>query len=166
MPSTSPTIIRSCAFSERHHELIAAEAASSPSIGCSTSCTTGRSRVVSVPAASRAADRRAPASSTGESVASDRGRRRPGRCDGGLALRAAGDRHRLRSRPDGGCAAASGRAVLGIDISRVGGGSSASARGGQMLRRELADQLPGEGRWGTALLLDGNVGIGGDVARC
>jgi hypothetical protein len=35
--------------------------------------------------------------------------------------------------------------------------------GGQVLRRNLADQLPGEGRWGTALLLDGNVGIGGDV---
>ncbi len=57
----------------------------------------------------------------------------------------------------------SGRAVLGIDISR-----SAVAigvrEGGQILRRDLADPLPGEGRWGTALLLDGNIGIGGDVA--
>ncbi len=25
--------------------------------------------------------------------------------------------------------------------------------------------MPGEGRWGTALLLDGNIGIGGDAMR-
>jgi hypothetical protein len=57
----------------------------------------------------------------------------------------------------------SGRAVLGIDISKSAVEIGVRG-GGQILRRDLADQLPGEGRWGTALLLDGNVGIGGDVA--
>jgi glycosyltransferase A (GT-A) superfamily protein (DUF2064 family)/SAM-dependent methyltransferase len=56
----------------------------------------------------------------------------------------------------------SGRAVLGIDISSVAV-AAGSGGGGQVLRRHLAEPLPGEGRWGTALLLDGNVGIGGDV---
>lgn len=31
-----------------------------------------------------------------------------------------------------------------------------------MLCRSVFAPLPGEGRWGTALLLDGNIGIGGD----
>jgi SAM-dependent methyltransferase len=56
----------------------------------------------------------------------------------------------------------SGRAVLGIDISSVAV-EAGSGGGGQVLRRHLAEPLPGEGRWGTALLLDGNIGIGGDV---
>jgi hypothetical protein len=33
-----------------------------------------------------------------------------------------------------------------------------------MPSRRYFDPLPGEGRWGAALLLDGNVGIGGDPA--
>ena len=56
----------------------------------------------------------------------------------------------------------SGRAVLGIDISGVAV-QAGSGAGAHVLRRHLADPLPGEGRWGTALLLDGNIGIGGDV---
>ena len=28
--------------------------------------------------------------------------------------------------------------------------------------RDVFEPLPGEGRWGTALLADGNIGIGGD----
>lgn len=56
--------------------------------------------------------------------------------------------------------ATSGRPVLGIDVSQA-----AVARtlrlGGQALTRSVFDPLPGEGRWDTALLLDGNVGIGG-----
>jgi SAM-dependent methyltransferase len=56
----------------------------------------------------------------------------------------------------------SGRAVLGVDISRTAV-ALATREGGQILRRDVADELPGEGRWGTALLLDGNIGIGGDV---
>jgi hypothetical protein len=35
-------------------------------------------------------------------------------------------------------------------------------RGASALQRDLFDALPGEGRWQTALLADGNVGIGGD----
>lgn len=57
----------------------------------------------------------------------------------------------------------SGRAALGIDISRRAV-TLGLGRGGQLLRRGVCDALPGEGRWGTALLLDGNIGIGGDVA--
>ncbi|MBC9726238.1 methyltransferase domain-containing protein [Streptomyces sp. TRM68367] len=57
--------------------------------------------------------------------------------------------------------AAQGRRVLGIDVS-----AAAVARteryGGQALRRSVFERLPGEGRWDTALLMDGNVGIGGD----
>ncbi|MGW5637243.1 methyltransferase domain-containing protein [Streptomyces sp. NPDC003832] len=55
------------------------------------------------------------------------------------------------------------RPVLGVDVS-----AAAVARtlglGGQALRRSVFEPLPGEGRWGTALLIDGNVGIGGDPA--
>ncbi|WP_309504531.1 MULTISPECIES: class I SAM-dependent methyltransferase [Nocardioides] len=54
-----------------------------------------------------------------------------------------------------------GHVVLGIDVvpSAV---SSTRDRGGAALRRDVFGDLPGEGRWGTALLADGNLGIGGD----
>ncbi len=56
-----------------------------------------------------------------------------------------------------------GRRVLGIDVSEA-----AVARtlrlGAPALRRSVFEPLPGEGRWGTALLIDGNIGIGGDPA--
>lgn len=38
-------------------------------------------------------------------------------------------------------------------------------RGGIALRRDVFSRLPGEGRWDTALLADGNIGIGGDPVR-
>ena len=56
----------------------------------------------------------------------------------------------------------SGRAALGIDMSSVAVAQS-RAGGGLALRRAIAEPLPAEGRWGTALLLDGNIGIGGNV---
>lgn len=56
----------------------------------------------------------------------------------------------------------SGRAALGVDISAVAVATSRS-RGGLALQRHIADRLPGEGRWGTALLLDSNIGLGGNV---
>ena len=56
----------------------------------------------------------------------------------------------------------SGRAALGIDISAVAVDVGRRA-GGQLLRRDLALPVAAEGRWGTSLLLDGNIGIGGDV---
>ncbi|MFB9803441.1 class I SAM-dependent methyltransferase, partial [Streptomonospora salina] len=37
--------------------------------------------------------------------------------------------------------------------------------GGRALCRSVFDRLPGEGRWGTVLLLDGNIGIGGAPER-
>lgn len=57
--------------------------------------------------------------------------------------------------------AARGRTVLGIDVSEAAVVHTLEL-GGQALRRSVFDPLPGEGRWGTLLLMDGNVGIGGD----
>ncbi|MGP2440440.1 methyltransferase domain-containing protein [Streptomyces sp. JW3] len=58
---------------------------------------------------------------------------------------------------------AQGRRALGIDVS--GAAVARTVRGGgRALRRDVFGPLPGEGRWGTVLLLDGNVGIGGDPA--
>ncbi|MFI6376891.1 class I SAM-dependent methyltransferase [Streptomyces sp. NPDC050546] len=57
--------------------------------------------------------------------------------------------------------AARGRTVLGIDVSETAVHHTVRL-GGQALRRSVFDPLPGEGRWGTVLLMDGNVGIGGD----
>lgn len=56
-----------------------------------------------------------------------------------------------------------GRRVLGIDVSEVAVACTLRL-GGPAVRRSVFDSLPGEGRWGTALLIDGNVGIGGDPA--
>lgn len=52
-------------------------------------------------------------------------------------------------------------AVLGIDISNA---FLAVARrdGAAVLRCSVFDEVPGAGSWGSALLLDGNVGIGAD----
>ena len=33
------------------------------------------------------------------------------------------------------------------------------------MQRDVFDNVPGAGRWGWALLLDGNIGIGGSPAR-
>ncbi|MEV5440612.1 class I SAM-dependent methyltransferase [Streptomyces sp. NPDC052682] len=57
--------------------------------------------------------------------------------------------------------AARGRAVLGIDLSAAAVDHTVRL-GGQALRRSVFAPLPGEGRWGTVLLMDGNIGIGGE----
>ncbi|MEU0189435.1 methyltransferase domain-containing protein [Streptomyces afghaniensis] len=57
--------------------------------------------------------------------------------------------------------AARGRAVLGIDVSAAAVDHTVRT-GGQALRRSVFEPLPGEGRWDTVLLMDGNIGIGGD----
>jgi glycosyltransferase A (GT-A) superfamily protein (DUF2064 family)/SAM-dependent methyltransferase len=57
----------------------------------------------------------------------------------------------------------SGRPALGVDMSSVAVELS-KARGGMALRRRIDEPLPAEGRWGTVLLMDTNVGLGGDVA--
>lgn len=57
-----------------------------------------------------------------------------------------------------------GHHVLGIDVcpSAV---ITTVRRGGSALSRSVFEPLPDEGRWGTALLIDGNIGIGGDPQR-
>ncbi|MGW8374760.1 methyltransferase domain-containing protein [Streptomyces sp. ODS28] len=55
-----------------------------------------------------------------------------------------------------------GLPALGIDTSPYAVARTRQA-GGSALRRSLFEPLPGEGRWNTVLLLDGNIGIGGDV---
>ncbi|MEU7427479.1 class I SAM-dependent methyltransferase [Streptomyces sp. NPDC040750] len=72
--------------------------------------------------------------------------------------------------------AARGRTVLGIDVSDAAVehtadrlGSALCERGrergdGRALHRSVFEPLPGEGRWDTVLLMDGNIGIGGDPA--
>ncbi|WP_055700132.1 methyltransferase domain-containing protein [Streptomyces silaceus] len=57
--------------------------------------------------------------------------------------------------------AARGDRALGIDVSEAAVERTLRS-GGAALLRSVFDPLPGEGRWGTALLVDGNVGIGGD----
>jgi SAM-dependent methyltransferase len=56
---------------------------------------------------------------------------------------------------------ASGRPALGIDVAPAAVAQTA-ARGAPALRRSVFSPLPNEGRWGGVVLLDGNVGIGGD----
>jgi SAM-dependent methyltransferase len=51
--------------------------------------------------------------------------------------------------------------AVGVDVSPMAVGL-ARARGAVALARSVFDRLPGDGAWGTVLLLDGNVGIGGD----
>ncbi len=57
--------------------------------------------------------------------------------------------------------AAAGVTALGVDVSGEAIRHSRQ-RGAPVLHRSVFDPLPGTGRWGAALLLDGNVGIGGD----
>lgn len=54
-----------------------------------------------------------------------------------------------------------GHVALGIDVVPEAVAQTVR-RGAAALHRNVFDSLPGEGRWGTALLADGNIGIGGD----
>ncbi|MEU3337562.1 class I SAM-dependent methyltransferase [Streptomyces sp. NPDC006668] len=54
-----------------------------------------------------------------------------------------------------------GHPALGIDVSAEAVRRTRTL-GGRALHRSVFDELPAEGRWGTALLIDGNIGIGGD----
>jgi glycosyltransferase A (GT-A) superfamily protein (DUF2064 family)/SAM-dependent methyltransferase len=62
-----------------------------------------------------------------------------------------------------------GLVSLGIDISAQAVRLT-RRRGATALRHDVFDPLPAEGRWSHALLLDGNIGIGGDptalLRRC
>ncbi|MGI8430138.1 MAG: methyltransferase domain-containing protein [Solirubrobacteraceae bacterium] len=54
--------------------------------------------------------------------------------------------------------------ALGVDLSPVAV-ELARGRGVRVIAGSIFDELPGIGTWRTALLLDGNIGIGGDPAR-
>ncbi|MFG2916652.1 methionine biosynthesis protein MetW [Kitasatospora sp. NPDC048298] len=51
--------------------------------------------------------------------------------------------------------------VLGVDVTRTAVARTVGL-GGRAICRSVFDRLPAEGRWGAALLADGNLGIGGD----
>lgn len=57
--------------------------------------------------------------------------------------------------------AEAGIPALGVDASPIAV-DQATARAAPALVRSIFDPLPGDGRWRTALLFDGNIGIGGD----
>jgi SAM-dependent methyltransferase len=57
-----------------------------------------------------------------------------------------------------------GLPALGVDLS-ARAVELALRRGATAIRRDVFRRLPGEGRWRTALLADGNIGIGGDPER-
>ncbi|MGB3771972.1 MAG: methyltransferase domain-containing protein [Rhodococcus sp. (in: high G+C Gram-positive bacteria)] len=57
-----------------------------------------------------------------------------------------------------------GAHALGVDSS-AGAVELSRSRGAQSLLGDIFETLPDEGRWDTVLLLDGNIGIGGDPAR-
>jgi SAM-dependent methyltransferase len=57
-----------------------------------------------------------------------------------------------------------GHLALGIDVVPTAVAMTVD-RGAPAMRRDVFDRLPGEGRWHSALLADGNIGIGGDPVR-
>jgi SAM-dependent methyltransferase len=60
--------------------------------------------------------------------------------------------------------AARGVFALGVDLSPVAV-QLARGRGGRAIAASIFDELPGSGTWQSALLLDGNIGIGGVPGR-
>lgn len=60
--------------------------------------------------------------------------------------------------------ARTGRTVLAVDMAAEAV-ARARGRGVEAVQRDIFGPLPREGRWDTALLADGNIGIGGDPAR-
>lgn len=59
---------------------------------------------------------------------------------------------------------AGGRRALGIDVSPAAVAATRS-RGGAAVHTSVFGPVPGAGAWGSALLFDGNIGIGGDPER-
>lgn len=59
---------------------------------------------------------------------------------------------------------ARGIPALGVDVAPAAV-ALARSRGASVLARSVYDRLPGERRWATVLLADGNIGIGGDPVR-
>ncbi len=61
-----------------------------------------------------------------------------------------------------GALAETGVAALGVDIADTAVAITVE-RGALALTRDIFSRLPGEGRWRTVVVLDGNCGIGGDI---
>lgn len=80
------------------------------------------------------------------------------RCDGPTLDLGAGPGRMVRAL------AARGTVALGVDLAAAAVALS-NDQGGTALLRDVFDRLPAEGRWSVALLVDGNIGIGGDVDR-
>ena len=57
-----------------------------------------------------------------------------------------------------------GAVALGVDPAPAAVAMT-RRRGCPVLQRSVFEPMPGEGRWGTVLLWDGNIGIGGDPER-
>lgn len=57
-----------------------------------------------------------------------------------------------------------GRTALGIDVAATAVALTQRS-GGAAVQRSVFAPVPREGQWHTALLADGNIGIGGDPAR-
>jgi SAM-dependent methyltransferase len=57
-----------------------------------------------------------------------------------------------------------GRPALGVDPAPRAV-ALARRQGAPVLQRSVFDPLPGSGRWESIILLDGNIGIGGDPVR-
>jgi SAM-dependent methyltransferase len=86
--------------------------------------------------------------------------------DAGLLARCAGPALDVGCGPGRLATALLARGVpaLGVDIA-PNVVAVARSRGAVVLARSVYARLPAEGRWRTALLADGNVGIGGDPPR-
>ncbi len=97
-------------------------------------------------------------------VLSWRGALAPG--DASLLRRCTGPTLDVGCGPGRLAAALAARAVpaLGIDVAPFAV-RLARLAGATALCRDVFDPLPGQGRWSTLLLADGNVGIGGDPTR-
>jgi SAM-dependent methyltransferase len=86
----------------------------------------------------------------------------PGAADQRVLVRARGPVLDVGCGPGRHVHALARRGVLavGVDVSPVAV-ALARRRGATVLEASIFDRLPGAGRWRTALLLDGNIGIGG-----
>ncbi|GAA2663533.1 SAM-dependent methyltransferase [Streptomyces lunalinharesii] len=95
----------------------------------------------------------------------------PALADESVLARCVGPVLDVGSGPGRLCGALLGRGVfaLGVDVAPHAVAHTL-ARGGIALCRSVFDRLPAEGGWQTVLLIDGNIGIGGDpralLGRC
>ncbi|GEL23470.1 methyltransferase type 11 [Pseudonocardia sulfidoxydans NBRC 16205] len=96
----------------------------------------------------------------------NRWRATAGAADGWVLDRCRGPVVDLGCGPGRLVAALTGRGVpaLGVDHSPVAH-VLCRRRGAPMVRRDVFDPLPGEAAWSHVLLVDGNIGVGGDPVR-